>query len=170
LQNVFFLHQISDVFRRSVDSITHELALALFQLWSLRSLVSKFRPYFPPFPHFPQSVRIHNQYTRSRIVPSMLLCIVTVAIKLPRPVRQDASLFRFSWPLFIESLRNHSSSLFSSACALLLALLPKSEKHLFCFHALAHDFVELGVSPFAEKFPVLSSTCKRQNHAPGEIV
>jgi hypothetical protein len=44
----------------------------------------------------------------------MLLCIVTVASKLPRPTRQDASLLRFSSALFIESLCNRFSAFFSS--------------------------------------------------------
>ena len=70
------------------------------------------------FPHFPQCIRIHDQYTHRRIVPFMLLCVVTTAIKFPRPARQNDSPFQFSRPLFIESLCNQPSSLFSVACAL----------------------------------------------------
>jgi hypothetical protein len=83
---------------------------------------------FRQFPHFPQSIRIHNQYTPRLIVPFMLPCIVTVAIKFPHPARQDASLLRFSRPLFIESLFHRPSAFLSSVCVLLVRSFTQERK------------------------------------------
>jgi hypothetical protein len=44
----------------------------------------------------------------------MLLCIVTVAIKLSGPARQDASLLLLFSSILIESLRDRFPSFFSS--------------------------------------------------------
>jgi hypothetical protein len=92
------------------------------------------------FPHFPQCIRIHNQYTHRRIVPFMLLCIVSAASKFPRPALQDASLFRFCSPLFIESLGNCVTTFVSCACELFVRSFTQERKSTGLFSCVCELF------------------------------
>jgi hypothetical protein len=84
-------------------------------------------------------IRIQNQCTHRRIVPLMLLCVVTVAINFPRPVRQAQSLLRLSGTLFVESPCICSCALFSCACSLLFRSSNQEPKATLVFSvACAH--------------------------------
>jgi hypothetical protein len=124
------------------------------------SVTCKALPHFPQFPHFPQSIRIHNQYTHPQIVPLMLLCIVTAAIKLSRPTRQDASLPRFFAPVFIELLCNRLSAFFSGLCALLVRSFTQEQKSSLLFSSACAPFAR----PFLQERKstlLLSCVCAR---------